>query len=136
MFAEVSWLEWYNGLVKPDWTPSPAMIGTIWQILYPVIAVTFAVVFVSWYREKIPGPVALPFLVNLVANLAFTPIQFGMRSLPLAAIDILIVWGSILWMMVAIWPHRKWIALAQLPYFAWVSTATVLQLSITWNNWP
>ena len=29
-----------------------------------------------------------------------------------------------------------WVALAQLPYLAWVSIATVLQLSISWNNWP
>ena len=136
MFAEVSWLEWYNGLTKPTWTPEPSTIGTIWQILYPVIAITFGYVFVLWYRDKLPARVALPFMVNLIANLAFTPIQFGMRSLPLATIDILIVWGSILWMIYAIWPHHKWIAVAQLPYLAWVSAATALQLTITWNNWP
>jgi len=136
MLAEVSWLEWYNSLTKPGWTPSPSTIGTIWQILYPVIAITFGYVFLRWYREQIPNRVALPFLVNLLANLAFTPIQFGMRNLPLAALDILVVWASILWMMYAIWPYHKWIAVAQLPYLAWVSTATVLQLSITWNNWP
>ncbi len=30
----------------------------------------------------------IAFIVNLVANLIFTPIQFGMRNLPLASIDI------------------------------------------------
>jgi len=78
---------------------------------------------------------ALPFAINLVTNLIFTPIQFGMRNLPLASVDILIVWGTIIWMMVAIWKHYRWIAVAQMPYFVWVSTATVLQLSITWMNW-
>jgi benzodiazapine receptor len=135
MISEVSWLEWYNALVKPTWTPAPSTIGTIWQILYPVIAITFGYVFVRWFREKLPSRVALPFLVNLIANLAFTPIQFGIRSLPLAAIDILIVWGTILWTIHAIWPHHRWIAVAQLPYLAWVSTATILQLTITWSNW-
>ena len=79
---------------------------------------------------------ALPFALNLVANLAFTPIQFGLRSLSLAALDILVVWGTIIWMMIAIWKHYRWVALAQIPYFAWVSIATVLQLSISWSNWP
>ena len=51
------------------------------------------------------------------------------------AVDILIVWATIIWMMVAIWKHHKWVAVAQVPYFVWVSIATVLQLSMTWMNW-
>jgi translocator protein len=73
--------------------------------------------------------------INFVANLIFTPIQFGLRNLPLAAVDILIVWGTIIWMMVVIWMHHKWVTVAQVPYFVWVSTATILQLSMTWMNW-
>jgi len=69
-----------------------------------------------------------------VANLIFTPIQFGMRNLPLAAADILVVWATIIWMMLAVWPHHRWVALAQVPYFVWVSIATLLQLSITGMN--
>lgn len=131
----MDWLTWYNGLDKPSWTPAPATIGLIWQILYPIILVTFGFVFVQMFRGKIGWKIALPFAINLVANLIFTPIQFGMRNLPLAAVDILIVWATIIWMMVAIWRHYRWIALAQIPYFVWVSLATVLQLSITAWNW-
>lgn len=61
--------------------------------------------------------------------------ELALRNLPLAAVDILIVWATIIWMMVAIWRHYKWVAVAQVPYFVWVSIATVLQLSITWWNW-
>lgn len=131
----MTWIEWYNSLEKPEWTPEPATIGLVWQILYPIIFVTFGFVFVQAWRKKIPGKVAWPFAVNLVANLCFSPIQFGWRNLPLAALDILIVWGTIIWMVVAVWKHSKWIALAQVPYFVWLSIATVLQLSITFWNW-
>jgi len=79
--------------------------------------------------------VALPFAINLAANLVFTPIQFGLRDLPLASLDILVVWGTLLWMMIVTWPHYRWVAVAQVPYFVWVSIATVLQLTITWMNW-
>ena len=92
-------------------------------------------VFVQAIRRKVPRLVALPFAINLAANLIFTPIQFGMRNLPLAAVDILIVWATIIWMMVVVWRHYHWVAVAQVPYFVWVSLATVLQLSITWMNW-
>jgi hypothetical protein len=50
-------------------------------------------------------------------------------------VDIVIVWGTIIWMMTAVWKHYKWVAVAQVPYFVWVSIATVLQLAITFWNW-
>jgi tryptophan-rich sensory protein len=128
-------MTWYNSLEKPAWTPAPATIGLIWQILYPIILITFGFCFVQAVRGKIPAWTVLPFAINLVANLAFTPIQFGLRNLTLASIDILIVWGSIIWLAVAIWPHSRVIALAQVPYFVWVSIATTLQISITVMNW-
>ncbi len=131
----MDWMTWYNGLAKPDWTPAPATIGLIWKILYPIILASFGFVFVQAFRGKVSWWVALPFIINLAANLLFTPIQFGLRNLPLAAVDILIVWGSILWLAMTIWPHYRWVAAAQVPYFIWVSIATVLQLSITAKNW-
>lgn len=132
----MSWKEWYDSLVKPAWTPEPGTIGLVWQILYPIILVSFGYVFMQAVRGRLPWVVALPFMVNLVANLAFTPIQFGLRNLDLAALDIVVVWLTIPWMMVAIWNHHGWVAVAQIPYFVWVSIASVLQLSITWwNRW-
>lgn len=128
-------MEWYNALAKPSWTPDGGTIGLIWSLLYPVIAVTFGYVFVQTVRRKLPRSVAVPFAINLVANLVFTPIQFGLRNLPLAAADILVVLGTIVWAMVAAWPHARWVAVAQIPYLVWVSIATVLQLSITAWNW-
>lgn len=131
----MTWIEWYDSLAKPSWTPAPATIGLIWQILYPIILLSFGFVFVQAIRKKVPWPVALPFAINLVANLIFTPIQFGLRHLPLASLDILVVWASLVWAMVAVWRHYRWVAVAQVPYFVWVSIATVLQLSITAMDW-
>jgi tryptophan-rich sensory protein len=115
----MDWMEWYNALKKPDWTPAPSTIGTIWSVLYPVIIVTFSFVYVQVGRRKLPPAVAFP---------------FTLRNMVLASIDILIVWASIIWCILAIRRHYLWVAIAQLPYLAWVSLATVLQLSITWMN--
>lgn len=131
----MDWMPWYESLAKPGWTPAPATIGLIWQILYPIIVVSFGFVFVQAVRGKLPKSTAVPFAVNLVANLLFTPIQFGLRNLPLAAVDILIVWATIIVSIVAVWRHYRWVAVAQIPYLIWVSLATVLQLSITLMNW-
>ena len=130
----MTWINWYDSLAKPSWTPAPATIGLIWTILYPVIAMSFGFVFLMAFLSKVSWLVALPFAINLVANLFFMPLFSGLRNVPLATVDILIVWMTIIWCMVAAWPHYRWVALAQGPYFVWVSIATLLQLAITWMN--
>ena len=131
----MTWIDWYNALAKPSWTPTPRTIGVIWTILYPIIFASFGFVFVQAFRHKIGWLVGLPFIINLVANILFMPIFSGLRNVPLAAVDILIVWTTIIWCIIAIWPHYRWIAVAQMPYFVWVSIATVLQIWITAMNW-
>lgn len=130
----MNWRTWYDSLEKPAWTPEPATIGLIWQILYPLILITFGYVFFRAIRKELPWRVTIPFVINLLANIAFSPIQFGLRNLPLATADIAIVWFTLPWLMLAIWPHHRWVAFAQIPYFTWVSIASVLQIAITWNN--
>jgi tryptophan-rich sensory protein len=125
---------WYDSLAKPSWTPQPSVIGTIWTILYPVIFVVFGCVIVRVIRGDIPWPVVIPIAVNLAANFAFTPIQFGLRNLPLATVDILVVLVTIVWAMVVIWPYARWASLALIPYLMWGATASVLQISITVMN--
>ncbi len=134
MLKSWNWQGWYQALQKPGWTPSGSFIGMIWTILYPIIFVTLIIVFYWGFKKKIPFLVVLPFLINIFVNLAFTPIQFGLKNLPLAALDILIVWLTIIWEMVSIWPYSKKLALLQIPYLTWVSIATTLQLTITFLN--
>ena len=131
---EATWLQWYEGLQKPGWTPEPATIGLIWQVLYPLIAFSCIFVFLKACRGNLPWRVALPFAINLVANLAFTPIQFGLRNLLLASFDISVVLVTIVWGMIVIWRYQRWVAVLQVPYLAWVAIATVLQFMITWLN--
>lgn len=127
-------MEWYDALKKPSWTPSSDTIGTIWTLLYPIIIYVNVVVWMKFLRKEISFLVLLPFVINIIANVAFTPIQFGLRSLVGAAVCILVVWGTIVWSMFAIWPHSRTLALLFVPYLIWVSLATVLQLSITLKN--
>ena len=125
---------WYQQLTRPTWAPPAWLFGPVWGVLYVIIAVSFGTVFVLAARRKIPRAVAVPFLLNLAFNAAFTPIQFGLKNNLLASVDILLVLATIIWAMVAIWPKARWVAYAQVPYLLWVSFATVLQLTITWLN--
>jgi len=37
------WMDWYNALAKPSWTPAPATIGLIWTILFAAVIASCAV---------------------------------------------------------------------------------------------
>ena len=125
---------WYQELVKPSWAPAAPVFGIVWSILYPIIIVAYGYVIYRVVRGEFPASLLLPVLINIAANVAFTPIQFGLRNLILAEIDIVIVLATIVWSMMAIWPHSRWASLALTPYLVWVSIATALQTSITWLN--
>lgn len=125
---------WYQALIKPTWAPPSWLFGPVWSLLYVIIAVTFGTVFFKAINKQIPLIVALPFLLNIVFNLIFTPLQFGLQNNLLAAIDILLVLGTLVWALVAIHPYMKWISYSNIPYLLWVCFATALQLTITWLN--
>jgi len=125
---------WYQNLIKPSWAPPSWLFGPVWTILYAIIIVTFGTVFYRAFTGKISWFIALPFALNLVFNFAFSPIQFGLQNNYLAAVDILLVLGTLVWALVAIWPLMPWVAFANIPYLLWVTFATILQLTITYLN--
>ncbi|MBP6879778.1 MAG: tryptophan-rich sensory protein [Candidatus Pacebacteria bacterium] len=124
----------YSELLKPSWAPPSWIFGPVWSFLYALIAISFGTVFYKLATKEIPFIVALPFILNLVFNFSFTYFQFGLKNNALAAIDILLVLGTLVWAMIAIFPHTRWITYIQIPYLLWVTFATVLQLTITFIN--
>ena len=99
-----------------------------------LIAVSFGKVFLMFFQKKVSFIVVLPFILNLIFNFAFTPLQFGLKNNLLAAIDVVLVLGTLIWAIIAIYPHVRWVAYIQIPYLLWVTFATVLQLTITYLN--
>ena len=125
---------WYLSLIKPSWSPPAWLFGPVWTVLYILIIISFGKVFQSFFKKEISFLILLPFILNIIFNLIFTPLQFGLRSNLLAAIDIILVLITLIWAMVVIYPTFRWITFMQIPYLLWVSLATVLQLSILFLN--
>lgn len=127
--------DWYAELIRPTFAPPAWIFGPVWTVLYAIIAVSFSFVFWQCIKGEFPWWAALPFVLNLLFNFAFTPLQFGLQNNLLAAIDIILVLSTIVWAGYVIFPLAPWVAYVNIPYFLWVSFATILQLTITYLNW-
>jgi len=125
---------WYQSLGKPFFAPPAEVFGIVWSILYPIIFISFGYVFYLVLKNKIPKKVAIPFVGNLIANFLFSPIQFGLQNNILAMIDIIVVFGSLIWAMNAVWKYSRGVVVVQIPYLLWIGFAMILQFSITWLN--
>lgn len=129
--------DWYAQLIKPLWAPPAWLFGPVWTVLYAIIVVSFGTIFYKVFTKEIPWIIGLPFVLNLIFNFAFTPIQFGLQNNLLAALDIVLVLGTLIWALYTVWlkmPDLLWIVYVNIPYLLWGTYATALQLTITSLN--
>lgn len=125
---------WYAQLSKPAWAPPSWLFGPVWTVLYAIIAVSYGYVGYLYFQKKVSFLVVLPFVLNIIFNALFTPLQFGLRNNWLASLDIALVLGTLVWALIAIFPYARWVTYVNLPYLLWVCFATVLQFIITYLN--
>jgi tryptophan-rich sensory protein len=76
-------------------------------------------------------PLAL-FGIQLLLNVAWSALFFGLRNPGAALINIVLLWCAILATMIAFWRRSAPAGWLMLPYQAWVSFAVALNLAI-WN---
>jgi tryptophan-rich sensory protein len=99
-----------------------------------IIFSSYGTVFYKVVKGELPWKFALPFVLNLIFNFAFTPLQFGLKNNILALIDVILVWITLVWVMISVWPEIRWVTYANIPYLLWVSFASILQATITFLN--
>jgi benzodiazapine receptor len=126
--------EWYAILKKPFFAPPSWVFGPVWTVLYVIIIVSFGYVGFATYAGLIPVYIFWLFLANIIFNLLYSPLQFGLRSLPLALIDIVLVLKTLYLALNYVFAYAPWVAYVNIPYFLWVTFATILQVSITFMN--
>ncbi|GAB2489536.1 TspO/MBR family protein [Arenimonas alkanexedens] len=128
--------EWYGTLAKPTWDPPAWLFGPVWTTLYILLGTG------AWLVWREPGPRGTPerrqawwaFAVHAVLNLAWTPLFFGMHAPGWAFVDIVLVWTSALWMVLAFGRVRPLAGSLQIPLVGWVGFALVLNGTIWLMN--
>lgn len=117
---------WYQGLVKPSFTPPNWLFPIAWTTLYVMIGLAG---YVAWKAQGIGAAIGV-WLVQLILNAAWSYIMFGRHDIGLALIDIGAVWLSIAAFIALTWNRSRLAALLFVPYLAWVSFAAVLNFEV------
>jgi len=120
--------EWYLS-IKPSITPPNWVFPFVWNILFFLIAVSLYLVWTGVRKEKKKWVVFI-FGGNLILNVLWSFLFFGLQNPLFAFVDLILLWASILVMIFFSYSINKKSSFLLLPYFIWVSFAGVLNFLI------
>jgi tryptophan-rich sensory protein/uncharacterized protein YbjT (DUF2867 family) len=120
---------WYQDLVKPAWSPRDEVFRPVWTVLYLMMAMA---AWLVWRRDGWSGarPALALFGVQLVLNVGWSAIFFGLRSPGLALVEIVVLVVAVAATAVAFLGRSTAAALMMLPYLAWALFAAALNSSV------
>ncbi len=125
---------WYRTIEKPAFNPPDWVFGPVWTVLFVIMAV---VLWQIWRtpaaegRERTQKRTALTaFGVQLVLNVGWSAVFFGLTSIAGGMFVVVLLFGSVLWTILAARPVIGAAAWWLAPYLAWVGFAGVLNASI------
>jgi benzodiazapine receptor len=129
---------WYATAEKAPWSPPNWVFGPVWSILYVAMAVA------AWliWRRHADGtrPALTAYAVQLVLNLLWTPVFFGLyptlgtAALWIAFVIILALAAAVAVTVMYFGPISRTAGLLMLPYLSWVIFAASLNLWAALNN--
>lgn len=120
---------WFLALSRPDIVPPGWVFGAVWTTLYVLLGVSLAMIL---FARGAPGrPLALAlFAVQLVLNLAWTPLFFAGHQVSLALFVIVAILLVTIATAFSFARIRKTAAWLLVPYLIWLSFATILNYKI------
>jgi len=121
---------WYAQLNKPPWNPPDWLFGPVWTLLYILMGVAAWLVWRSGWPAAHVRLAVMTFAVQLVFNVLWSIIFFGLRSPGPALVEIVILWLLVLATTVQFFRLTSLAGYLMLPYLLWVSFASALNASV------
>jgi tryptophan-rich sensory protein len=125
---------WYETIKKPSFNPPNWLFGPVWTILFFLMGVS---VFLIWKKGlQFPGTktAIIIFIIQLIFNILWSIVFFGMKSPMGALVVIVILWIFILMTIIKFFPLSNLAGWLLIPYILWVSFASILNLAIVVLN--
>lgn len=122
---------WYAKQKKPKFNPPNWIFGPVWTLLYLLMGISLYLVLISGKEITLP---LIIFSIQLILNIAWSAIFFGMKKPSIAFIEIIFLWVSILLNILFFYNISKISSYLLIPYILWVSFAAILNFSIWYLN--
>jgi tryptophan-rich sensory protein len=116
---------WFGGLEKPPLYPPAALFGIVWSVLYLMMGTALALI-VAARGARLRRKAIIAFTVQLVLNLAWSPLFFAAHQITLALVLLCVLDVAVIVTIVIFRAVRPVAALILIPYLAWILFATVL----------
>ncbi len=121
----------YDRIVEPPLSPPGVLFPIVWTVLYTLLGISSALVYVKGKEEDIDISGALGiYLLQLAVNFFWSIIFFNMRAFLFAFIWIILLWILIIVMIKRFYEISPLAAYLQIPYLLWVTFAAYLNLAI------
>ncbi|MFZ5982645.1 MAG: TspO/MBR family protein [Patescibacteria group bacterium] len=128
LFTASSVGEWYQTIEKSPLNPPGWVFGPVWTTLFLLMGYALYLVWTS-EGEKRKQAFGI-FAVQIILNVLWSVLFFGMRSPGLALLEIVVLWVAILLNILAFSRVNKISGYLLWPYLLWVSFAIYLNYSI------
>jgi len=130
MFTMESVKTWYTTINKPSFNPPSWVFAPVWTTLYILMGIASFRVWkkrktMEWFHWAV-----MIYIVQLVFNLMWSYIFFGLHQIGFALIEIVILLLLILMNAFIFYRFDQLAGWLFLPYLMWVSFATYLTYSI------
>ncbi|MBD3282645.1 MAG: tryptophan-rich sensory protein [Candidatus Portnoybacteria bacterium] len=129
IFTAPSVDSWYRTIERPSFNPPDWVFAPVWTLLFLLMGVSLFLIWKNGVNKKNKKAIIL-FFIQLVFNILWSVMFFGLESPLLGFIVIVVLWIFILKTILAFRDLSKIAAWLLIPYIAWVSFAALLNLSI------
>src|SRR4029077_9025316 len=86
---------WFDRLIKPGIYPPPATFGIVWTVLYVLMGLALTTVVTARGARR-RGFAIAAFVIQLVLNLAWTPLFFGGHQISAALLLMVVLDAAVM----------------------------------------
>lgn len=121
---------WYAGLQKPSFTPPNWLFAPAWTTLYLLMGLSAFLVWRRGIASRGVKPALAIFLVQLILNVLWSVVFFGLHSPFGGVLVMVLLWAAILLTMAVFLRLSLAAGLLLIPYILWVTFAATLNVAI------
>lgn len=125
---------WYKTLVRPELAPPNWVFGPVWTTLFILMGIALYLVWKQGTDKKDVRVALYIFGSQLILNVLWSIIFFGLQNPGAAFVEIISLWITILLSIIYFYKISKPASYLLIPYIAWVSFASYINFMIWWLN--